>query len=621
MEKKSVFNWKVYFMLIMIYISPLLFYQFVGALTGIFTFKEYSYIAKYPISIIYFILVLSLSIYSCYFLNKTVKDYNNGSLDLDKTNKRLKIVTMINIICPIISGLIQGTIACIFLSAGTVVFNAFKGSSPYLSVMAFSISVVFNISLLFYVINIRQIEEAIAYIPFNKKQFLLSLKERNFLTMMFVILGVLVLFFATFQVPSNLEAGVKSLNKKIIPCSIYFLFYFFIIERSLIDDVIHCISTIGKTMSFMSKKNYKVEDGIPSNRSELGLIISDMNNLKKGTVNIISQITDSTKKSVSQSDELVENMTTTKDNVNSISTAIVNIQSEMNDQSVSVQETNATMVSILENIKQLNKAIENQAVQVTQSSAAVEQMVGNIASVTNILAKNETLVGVLSNASISGQKQLEKTVVNADAILQESDGILAATNLIQGVASQTNLLAMNAAIEAAHAGDAGKGFAVVADEIRKLAEQSSSQSKVIDDRLKSLANRIVIITNDIKELQSSFSEMFTLTQNVKEQETVIANAMEEQNSGNKQVLEAMKAINDSTDIVKDGSIEMMAGGEQIVKEMEHLSLITESMSKSMKEISSYSNEIDSAVTITNESAETTKEGLTKLQTELNDFVL
>ena len=246
-------------------------------------------------------------------------------------------------------------------------------------------------------------------------------------------------------------------------------------------------------------------------------------------------------------------------------------------------------------------------------------MVANIVSVSEILEKNQVVVNELSDASEKGQRTVKTAVDTADSVLQQSAGILQASSIIQSIASRTNLLAMNAAIESAHAGEAGKGFAVVAEEIRKLAEQTSNQSKSIDDSLKALSESISNITTDIKQVQAVFAAIYDLSSKVKNQESVIANAMEEQNTGNQQILEAMHSITESTTIVRNGSAEMMIGGEQIVKEMKQLSDETKQINESMNEIKSYVTQISDAIAITSGSTTQTQTNLNRLMDDLSRF--
>ena len=226
-------------------------------------------------------------------------------------------------------------------------------------------------------------------------------------------------------------------------------------------------------------------------------------------------------------DELSSNMTETASAINEISSNIDGVKQQALTQAASVTETAGTIEEIIRTIENLNGSIETQSASVTQSSAAVEEMVSNIASITNSLEKSDNMVKTLAAATSEGKATLLTSNTVTQKIADESGGLIEASSVIQNIASQTNLLAMNAAIEAAHAGEAGKGFAVVADEIRKLAEESSAQGKTITDTLKKLSDDIKGLSDSSKIVEEKFNAIFQLSENVRGMSAELTAAMRE----------------------------------------------------------------------------------------------
>jgi methyl-accepting chemotaxis protein len=317
--------------------------------------------------------------------------------------------------------------------------------------------------------------------------------------------------------------------------------------------------------------------------------------------------------------ELASNMTETAAAINEITANIQSIKGRVINQSASVTETNATMEQITLNIDKLKGHVDRQSDSVTQSSSAIEEMLANIQSVTQTLVKNGANVKELIEASEVGRTGLQEVATDIQEIARESAGLLEINAVMENIASQTNLLSMNAAIEAAHAGEAGKGFAVVADEIRKLAESSGEQSKTISTVLKKIKDSIDKITKSTDSVLNKFEAIDSGVRTVSDQEENIRNAMEEQSVGSKQILEAVGRLNEVTQLVKTGSEEMLEGSRQVIQESKNLELVTQEISNGINEMATGADQINVAVNRVNTISGENKESIDVLVNEVSKF--
>ena len=316
---------------------------------------------------------------------------------------------------------------------------------------------------------------------------------------------------------------------------------------------------------------------------------------------------------------LAGNMNETAAAVNQITSNIQSIKGRVINQSASVSQTHATMEQVVSNISKLDSLVHEQSQNVAQASSAIEQMVANTHSVTNTVISNANNVKSLMDASEIGRSSLQEVSEDIQEISRESEGLLEINSVMKNIAGQTNLLSMNAAIEAAHAGEAGKGFAVVAAEIRKLAESSSVQSKTISEILKKIKNSIEKISGSTENVLTKFGAIDDSVKVVAEQEENILHAMEEQGIGSKQILEGVGKVNEITRQVSDRSGEMMHNAHEVIRESENLEKATQEIECGMNEMATGASQINIAVNHVNEISGKNREGINVLIGEVSRF--
>ncbi|MDR0689838.1 MAG: methyl-accepting chemotaxis protein [Spirochaetaceae bacterium] len=352
---------------------------------------------------------------------------------------------------------------------------------------------------------------------------------------------------------------------------------------------------------------------------EIGIMADYVNQTMEKIRHIVVTIKEQTNKLFNIGSELAENMSQTAAAIQEITVNIQNFKNQAIDQSASVEKTTATMEQVTHNIDRMGTSVEMQIESVSQASGAIEEMFANIQSVIQTLVKNTDNVDHLTLSSEEGRTSLQTVAADIQEIARESEGLLQINGVMQTIASQTNLLAMNAAIEAAHAGEAGKGFAVVADEIRKLAESSSDQSKIISGVLKKIKDSIDKIINSTNIVLEKFEFIDSSVQTVSVQEANIRSAMEEQGQGSKQILDAVKNLSMLTQNVKQSSAIIMEGSGQVIKESKNLELVTEEISRGVHDMTAETEQINAAVFRVNEISSQNKEYIDTLAVEISKF--
>lgn len=293
--------------------------------------------------------------------------------------------------------------------------------------------------------------------------------------------------------------------------------------------------------------------------------------------------------------DLTQNMDKSVTAVTHIVAAIEEVRAQSAQQYTHVHETAAAVDEISVAINTLDADIKKQSEEISDAIASIDKMVEHSKSVTETVATNNTFIEQLAAKSTQTRKSAAGIAKVTQEMSTESESLLEASDVIQHIAAQTNLLAMNAAIEAAHAGEAGKGFAVVADEIRKLSEDSAMQGKNITAALKNLKRKIDTIAVDSAAVEHIFEEAFALTDSVRHEQDEIMEAMTAQDTNSAKMLQNIATIKEITADVLEGSAGMMHLSSKAAQVLAYLSEITNTIEAAMNQMNTNARQITTAM--------------------------
>lgn len=349
----------------------------------------------------------------------------------------------------------------------------------------------------------------------------------------------------------------------------------------------------------------EISTGINTFIEMLHKIVSELNLAQKELTAIGIDLGTNSQESASATAEIMAN--------------IAGVRKQSESQSEAVSNTTTILGRSAENVNNLENLVEAQAAGITESSAAIEQMLGNISSVTSSVRKMADSFKELGITVSDGKTKLANVDGKVNEIAEQSKMLIQANTIIAQIASETNLLAMNAAIEAAHAGKAGEGFSVVANEIRKLAETSSAQSKNINTELKEISSSIKDVVSLSKDSQVAFGQIVTHLDSTDVIIREIDNAMSEQENASRQIFSALSDMRNQSIEVNEMSHQVKDIIVAITKDMDTVSQISSIILGSMDEMTAGAQQISTATQGVSDLAASTKENIDVMDSKLKLF--
>lgn len=354
-------------------------------------------------------------------------------------------------------------------------------------------------------------------------------------------------------------------------------------------------------------------------KDEVGRVASGFNEFADTLARMIGNLKSSVETLNESGEALAANAEQTAASVNQINSSVQSISGLIEKQNGSVESSTSSVEEITRNIESLENMVEEQSSSVTEATASIEEMVANVQSVTKKVTNVREAMYSLVEAAQTGRERMNGVSQEIERVAGKSDLLLDTNNVMSGIAAQTNLLSMNAAIEAAHAGDAGAGFAVVAQEIRSLAENSSEQSKSIAENLKDIKGSIDQIVTSARDADSAFGKVQELVESTSELQSDVTQAMEEQAQGGQEVLEGLSHINEITGQVRTGAKEMQTGSQTVAEQMTTLRDVSNEVARAMQEISSGTSEIGNGVQELQETSQENQETVQRLAEDAKQF--
>jgi len=328
-----------------------------------------------------------------------------------------------------------------------------------------------------------------------------------------------------------------------------------------------------------------------ANKDETGQLTAAVNDFLSKIQKILVAIDDTVHKNTNLAGSLNESAQDSAKAVTELARQASALKKGIASLDLDIAGSSAAVEEILANVDSLAKQIKNMDVMVGRSGSAIQQMMASITGVSQLADTKVAGVSTLVDLTRKGGERVRKTNVVIGKVAENADAMLALIDLINDIADRTNLLAMNASIEAAHAGMSGRGFAVVANEIRKLAFDTGANAQKIGASLKETGAQIRQAQQDSLATQEAFT---VLEEEVLEFSAAMKDVSESMNAmseGGIEVLGATAELIQTSQVISTSSEEMSYGAREILSATEHVKLVSATSLDQTKQVDALASEL------------------------------
>lgn len=431
-----------------------------------------------------------------------------------------------------------------------------------------------------------------------------------------VAINLVAVIWGSVHLGDNFNPRQKAIISIIISLwvSLYSIFILTLLITTRIKEVSGAVDTIAKKRDLSSRIAITVLD-------DFGDLTTSINKTIETISSMIKELNDKSDNVFTAASTITESVDSAGSALEQMSSTLNKINENSSKQNSLILEADKNILGLVTSVENIKKQVAEETLAVENISSSVTEMTASISTVTNTAKKAQETSDLLTQTSAQGQESITNAVSTMKDIKDYSDQVRQIVKVIQSLAQQTNLLSMNAAIEAAHAGQFGAGFAVVADEVRKLAESSASSAKEIQEQMGLMTDKIDAGVAAINSAGNSFNEIAEKVDQNAQLVNQISSAMEEQNAGAEETqTSTVRVVN----AVKNVDALTADGADAAQKLRDFMAVVVEASDSTMtavKESYAATDNLKTSVDAVNLSANENKESVTEIKKQFEKFTL
>ncbi|OJF76792.1 MAG: hypothetical protein BKP49_04285 [Treponema sp. CETP13] len=434
------------------------------------------------------------------------------------------------------------------------------------------------------------------------------------------VIGILYLGIPTNEINDLITVAAKKIFALQIFLSIFIFIFVTIVSLILSKRIVTPIKTVSSKLSELAEGEGDLTTNIEVlSQDETGQVAKSFNTFVTKLKNLMIEV----KLVITETENIRSNVSSstseTSASIEQISANLNSIGKQIYVLDTNISDTVASIEQITQNIVSVDDQIIDQSAMVQESTAAITEMMASLKNVNSVAQSKMQTTQALVDVANVGKTRIDNTMVTFKSVVDSIKQIDEMALTISNIAAQTNLLSMNAAIEAAHAGDSGKGFAVVAEEIRKLADSAGKSSQIISQSIKGITNFVLETDNNINLTAETFSQISIEVTDTVNAFSEIEQSVSELNIGGRQILEATNQINDVSISIRDGSREIKLGTDNMLKSAELIKDVSETVKNGMLESTNGAQEIVKAMELMLEYAKDLNTVVAQLEENFGKF--